>query len=224
MSSFDGNQQELLRRLALGELAPDAPELVRAAERDPAFRSALAEQVALDQRLAAAARFEREVLAAADRHEPSPRAVEAADARLRALLAGTAGPTLRGPKRATSWSMWLAAAVVLVGLAWVLWPRPTPPERPRYLGALAPSDLAVTGTKPGWTLAWKCSHTDATFQVRVFDATAPEGPALAESATLTTPTWTPDAAQQSNFPPLVLWRVEARAGSERASSDLLWPR
>lgn len=180
------------------------------------------ERERIASRLDAAAELERRALAAAPGRPLGEPEFAAADAHLRALIAG-AGRTRRAP-RTLRVAAWVAAAMVVVGAVWTFWRRDAGPERPRYLAGLAPSGLTVSGEKPELTLRWSVSRQGASFTVRVCDAAAPDAIPLAESPSLTESTWTPPREAQRKFPPIVLWRVEARIGSERATSELLWPR
>lgn len=173
-------------------------------------------------RLDAAAELERRMLSESSSRPLGEHEFEAADAHLRALIAGTT--KIRQPSRPRRLVAWVAAAVVVAGITWAVWPRTAAPERPSYLSGLAPGGLVVSGAKPELTLRWTASRPGARFVVRVHDAAAPNAAPLAESPTLTDTTWTPPREAQLSFPWIVLWRVEARLGSELATSELVWPR
>jgi hypothetical protein len=174
----------------------------------------------LEQRLAAAGRFEREVLArAAD--EPAPgeeRAVALARRRL-----GLPAAEVRARRR---WPGGVLAAAAAVVLALVLLrgddedPGRGGPPRGTLLGA-ALEPLEPTG--PGGSFArfeWRAEETGgAAFRVRVYDARRPEAEPVS-SPLLTTTTWRPDERERAELPDEILWRVqtESEAGEVLATS------
>ena len=232
MSELSPGQHELLRRVAIGEVGFDAPAVQGEAALSAPFRRELEAQRDLQSQLDAASELEREGLTAPAGRPQSAAELAACEAHLRALIlpSNGSGETASASARARA-SLPLrrglalaAAAASIAFLWWIAGPLRTRPTRPEYLADLAPQALKVAGDKPQLSLRWRCARSEANFVVLVFDASAPKGAPLAQSPLLTQTTWTPSLETQQKFPLIVVWRVEAAVGTERASTELVWPR
>lgn len=220
------HQMRLLTEVLAGDRSDSDPDVTKASAGSDAFRESLAELRALQGRLEADGRFERELLA------ESRHAAAAADdpvvARTITELAG--GPTApggrrpaRGPGRVLAFSAVAAAAALL--LVWALggFGGPggggEPNDDYKQLG-----DKELKLDEPAREngrvrLTWSCSIPVTGYTVTVYDPADLEAEPLAESDFLDTGAWELEQTFVDDLPRDARWRVTARVRGRVLRAD-----
>jgi hypothetical protein len=156
-------RRSLLQRVVCGEASASDPAVQRALAADAELREELHQLLAVQARLAATARDERETLTAA---LDQPGAAPSFDAAAALRQAAGIGPR---PVRRRAWLV-AAAAVLLGGLGWVLWPRPEGPAVPDTPLGGSLRIVAWDRAGQGVRLAWRDGlEPGQRFVVRVYD-------------------------------------------------------
>ena len=215
---MNDHREQLLERLALGEIASNDPQVLEAA-RDPDFRAALQEQEALLGSL-----DERSVRREADAMAPHPDEDKVKDW----LTRGRQGPRSAPPSR-TGWVWGLLAAAILavVSLRVLLVPSP---QETNALDPLGPQlgqgelrCLRPLAAEDGLELfEWEGGHEGATFEVEVLwgDGRSHRSGRLKERS------WRPAADARDQWELPIEWAVysyEASREMDAAFADVSSP-
>lgn len=193
-------RQQLLADVLAGDRLTD-DEQVRAARADPAFAQMLDELLAVRDRLDRASAAERRAIA-----EPA----SPADARIEDSVRRQQPHRRPGPLRPTTWSVLLAAVLMLgLGLGIVSWLR-QPDTSNLTLGGQAQLTCS-----PGYAaIAWQADRGTRRFEVRVKRGAE----RVDRSGPLRTQSWQPAEAMRQTYGAEVtieLWSVGIDEGDER---------
>lgn len=210
-------EQELLRRVALGELDPASDEVQSVAESTPAFRDELNDLVDCQSELERL-RVERdEHLRVAGETQGAP-----GEARVAALMSELARdlPPRRqhDGRRMWTWAacVALAASVVLMVVLTIPGPEDIDPG-PRLgsaLQALEPQGAVERFEGFRWTYR---EPRGVEFEVLVYDGET--GVLLARKAALRTTTWTPTPEEREDWRGSIRWEVNATKSGRLIDSD-----
>lgn len=216
MSPHDPAHEDLLRDLAVGDLADDAPAARRLLESCAECRERLAELRRIAARLDENGDLERRIRAEAERSAGPPGEADRVAEIVRAAAAGArpatrdvrgASPTTR---RAAIAAIFLIGAAGLIALALRTFSGNEGEPSDPTMGA---GDLVATAPRGQvgefTTFEWRGElPAQGWFEVRVYRAGAPDGErALAESGPIEETSWTPGTGATQLWPREIEWEV-----------------
>ncbi len=208
------DRKELLRAVALGELAPDAPEVLDACRVDPALRVELDELRTMRDALDSAADQSRSIIEEARGADPGV-GEERLVALARERLAGLGGAAAETPNEAMElpgsrgpWPALLAAAAVAlvsVGLWRSFTGTGVEPVVPDItLGSERLQDLEASYDTVRFTeFSWRSDLEGGWFELRFFDM---DGNELATAKVRET-NWQPEGEEARGWPKTIEWQV-----------------
>lgn len=219
MNMHDDEVRLLLQRVVVGDLRPEDPRVQRALAAHPGLRAELDAMLSAQQVLDATAAQEKRTLALAESIDAPTIDVERD---LRALARARAPSPGRKPRL---WSAGLAAAVVVLALAWWWRQGDVADVRPRAIldGA---SEIEIVSCLPapaGYRLTWRDKGAAAHYKVQVAGVGLDR-----QSEQIDQPEWTVSAESTAGWPREVTFTVHAfdelgRRLRPSAPKTIAWP-
>jgi hypothetical protein len=206
MSEHPREHEDLLAALLAGERGPAEPEVAQRLRECATCREQWTRLRTTAAQLERAGTERRTALAELERVGPAP-GEERLLATLERLAAGE--PRARGRRSLA----WLAAAAVLVALAWIArgFLGGGDGRDPAWLGEGALQIVAPEGEGSFERFSWTYTGSDAdSFTLRIFELKdGARGKRLLIRERLKETTWVPEAEEQEKLPARIFWEVEA---------------
>jgi len=223
--TYEDEREELLRRVACGELSAEADEVRAWSGRDPAFASAVRSWVELTSGLDALGSERRaaEQAAAGLAEVPGADAVAPLVRRLSGATEAAAAPR---PRR---WPAWIALAAAAAVVLFLLRPWETGPAGPRGPGRTLEGSGALADLDPHdevgayGRFSWRCdAGKNDWFVVEVFPAEG--GERVLASRELGGTEWTPTPDELARLPAEIRWVVLWHRADGSTDTAEAWAR